>query len=121
MVKMNLFLSILDDPLPSHIGDRSYVRFATSISHIDQTSERPKLYVEQQVFHHGQRKTIINELDFGGRVKRGEEYLFPECGDIDQNMIARDLRVRILSVSLAFTEQILLLQILTKSRLIRNL
>jgi hypothetical protein len=76
-----------------------FVGLTAFIPERDKTVPDPKIYVEQSMIRDGQEEILIHELTFGGQVQTGIDYIFRGIGDEHPDFGKRDLKVRLLSVS----------------------
>lgn len=76
-----------------------YVGLTAFIPEGDKNHLDPKIYVEQSIIRDGHEEIMIHELTFGGQVQTGIDYIFRGIGDEHPDFGKRDLKVRLLSVS----------------------
>lgn len=77
-----------------------FVGLTIFIPEHDEAHTDPKIYVEQSIIQRGKEEIIIHELTFGGQVQTGVDYTFRGIGDEHPKFGKRDLKVRLLSVSI---------------------
>lgn len=76
-----------------------FVCLTAFIPERDKEHHDPRIYVEQSIIRDGHEEILIHELTFGGQVQTGIDYIFRGIGDEHPDFGKRDLKVRLLSVS----------------------
>lgn len=76
-----------------------FVGLTAFIPERDKEHHDPRIYVEQSIIRDGHEEILIHELTFGGQIQTGIDYIFRGIGDEHPDFGKRDLKVRLLSVS----------------------